>query len=99
MGWFQRLSDGLGKTRHVVQQSLDRFLGRTPDQELLEELESSLLAADLGARVVDRLMRKINEETRGVEAKTTEGLQGVLSRTLYGILKPVAEVTLDRLIT
>ncbi|MBX3349936.1 MAG: signal recognition particle receptor subunit alpha, partial [Nitrospira sp.] len=99
MGWFQRLSDGLGKTRHVVQQSLDRFLGRTPDQELLEDLESSLLAADLGARVVDRLMRKINEETRGAEAKTTEGLQGVLSRTLYGILKPVAEVTLDRLIT
>lgn len=99
MGWFQRLSDGLGKTRDVVQQSLDRFLGRTPDQELLEDLESSLLAADLGARVVDRLMRKINEETRGAEAKTTEGLQGVLSRTLYGILKPVAEVTLDRLIT
>jgi fused signal recognition particle receptor len=99
MGWFQRLSSGLGKTRHVVQQSLDRFLGRTPDQELLEDLESSLLTADLGARVVDRLMRKVNEESRGAEAQTTEGLQGVLSRELYGILKPVADVTLDRLIT
>jgi fused signal recognition particle receptor len=83
----------------VVQQSLDRFLGRTPDQELLEDLESSLLTADLGARVVDRLMRKVNEESRGAEAQTTEGLQGVLSRELYGILKPVADVTLDRLIT
>lgn len=98
MGWFQRLSDGLGKTRNVVQQSLDRFLGRTPDQELLDDLEASLLAADLGARVVERLMRQVNEETRGAEAKTTEGLQHVLSRTLYGILKPVADVTLDRLI-
>ncbi|MBL8076029.1 MAG: signal recognition particle-docking protein FtsY [Nitrospira sp.] len=99
MGWFQRLSDGLGKTRHVVQQSLDRLLGRTPDQELLEDLEAALLSADLGARVVDRLMRKVNEETRGAEGKTSEGLQDVLSRALYGILKPVADVTLDRLIT
>lgn len=99
MGWFQRLSDGLGKTRHVVQQSLDRFLGCTPDQELLEDLEAALLASDLGARVVDRLMRKVNEETRGAEAKTSEGLQAVLSRTLYGILKSVADVPLDRLIT
>lgn len=98
MGWFQRLSDGLGKTRHVVQQSLDRLLGRTPDQELLEDLEAALLSADLGARVVDRLMRKVNEETRGAEGKTSEGLQDVLSRALYGILKPVADVTLDRLI-
>lgn len=99
MGWFQRLSDGLGKTRHVVQQSLDRLLGRTPDQELLEDLEAALLSADLGARVVDRLMRKVNEETRGAEGKTSEGLQDVLSRALYGILKPVADVTLDRLVT
>ena len=25
MGWFQRLSDGLGKTRSAVKQSLDRY--------------------------------------------------------------------------
>ena len=99
MGWFQRLSDGLGKTRSVVQQSLDRFLGRTPDHALLEELETALLAADLGARVVDRLMRKVNEETRGPEAKTSEGLQNVLSRSLYDILKTASGSMLDQLVT
>ncbi len=98
MGWFQRLSEGLGKTRGVVQQSLDRFLGRTPDQALLEELESSLLAADLGARVVDRLIKQVNEETRGVDAQTPEGLRNVLSRSLYGILKTVSCPTLDQLV-
>ena len=36
MGWFQRLSDGLSKTRQVVRQSLDRVLGRTPDPAMLE---------------------------------------------------------------
>jgi fused signal recognition particle receptor len=99
MGWFQRLSEGLGKTRSAVHQSLDRFLGRTPDHALLEDLEAALLAADLGARVVDRLMRRVNEETRGAEAKTSEGLQNVLSRSLYDILKTVSSSTLDQLIT
>ncbi|OQW33783.1 MAG: signal recognition particle-docking protein FtsY [Nitrospira sp. SG-bin1] len=99
MGWFQRLSDGLGKTRHIVQQSLDQFLGRTPNEELLEDLEAALLTADLGARVVDRLIQRVKEETRGAEAKTTEGLQVVLSRTLYGILKTVSGPTIDELVS
>ena len=98
MGWFQRLSEGLGRTRNVVQQSLDRFLGCAPDQELLEDLEAALLTADLGARVVDRLIRQVGEETRGVDATTSEGLQAVLSRSLYDILKTVSGPSFDQLI-
>ncbi len=99
MGWFQRLNEGLGRTRHVVQQSLDRFLGRAPDEELLEDLEAALLAADLGARAVDRLIRQVREETRGADAKTSEGVQNVLSRSLYSILKTVSGPTIDQLVT
>ncbi len=99
MGWFQRLSEGLGRTRNVMQQSLDRFLGHAPDEELLEDLEAALLAADLGASVVDRLMRHVREETRGVDAKTSEGLQNVLSRSLYSILKTVSAPTIDELVS
>ena len=98
MGWFQRLSEGLGRTRNVVQQSLDRFLGRAPDEELLEDLEAALLAADLGARVVDRLMQQVRGETRGADANTSEGLQNVLSRSLYSILKTVTGPSIDQLV-
>jgi fused signal recognition particle receptor len=98
VGWFQRLNEGLGKTRHAVRQSLDRFLGRTPDPALLEELESALLSADLGARVVDRLMLQVNERARGVDAATSHGIQNVLSRTLYDVLKPVSGPSLEQLI-
>lgn len=98
MGWFQRLSDGLGKTRNVMQQSLGRFLGQAPDQEVLEELEAALLHADLGARVVDRLIKQVKEEARGAEVQTPEGVQNVLSRSLYNILKPVSGPTLEQLI-
>lgn len=98
MGWFQRLNEGLGKTRHAVRQSLDRFLGRTPDPALLEELEAALLSADLGARVVDRLMLQVTERARGVDAATSNGIQNVLSRTLYDVLKPVSGPSLEQLI-
>ncbi|MCP9449080.1 MAG: signal recognition particle-docking protein FtsY [Nitrospira sp.] len=98
VGWFQRLQEGLGKTRQAVRQSLDHMLGRTPTPALLEELETSLLGADLGARVVDRLIRRVNEEARGEAASSFRGVQNVLSRALYDILKQVAGPPLLELI-
>ncbi|MCP9470047.1 MAG: signal recognition particle-docking protein FtsY [Nitrospira sp.] len=98
MGWFQRLQEGLGKTRQAVRQSLDHMLGRTPTPALLEELEASLLGADLGARVVDRLIRRVNEEARGEAASSFRGVQNVLSRALYDVLKQVAGPPLLELI-
>jgi fused signal recognition particle receptor len=96
MGWFQRLSEGLSKTRNVVRQSLDRVLGRAPDPVLLEELEAALLGADLGAHVVERLMEQVKEQTRG--AATSDGLQNVLSRSLYGVLIQASGPSLEHLI-
>jgi fused signal recognition particle receptor len=81
-----------------VRQSLDHMLGRTPTPALLEELEASLLGADLGARVVDRLIRRVNEEARGEAASSSQGVQNVLSRALYDVLKQVAGPSLLELI-
>jgi fused signal recognition particle receptor len=74
------------------------MLGRTPTPALLEELEASLLGADLGARVVDRLIRRVNEEARGEAASSSQGVQNVLSRALYDVLKQVAGPSLLELI-
>lgn len=98
MGWFQRLHDGLSKTRFAVRQSLDQFLGRTPEPALLEELEAALLGADLGGRVVDRLMRQVNEQARGEQAATVQALQHVLSRSLYDILAQVSGPSFEQLV-
>ena len=51
MGWLQRLSEGLTKTRDKVLQSVDRLVGRGPSPEVLEDLEASLISADLGIRM------------------------------------------------
>ena len=47
MGWLDRLKEGLGKTRKGVQRSLMQLMGRGLDPEVLEEVEASLLGADV----------------------------------------------------
>ncbi len=93
MGWFDRLTEGLSKTRATVRGSLDRLLGRGPDPATLEELESALLRADLGAKTVDRLMERVRaarltqggavDEVRGIlEAGLLESLQSCEGESL-----------------
>jgi fused signal recognition particle receptor len=50
MSWIDRLKEGLGKTRKGVQRSLMQLMGRGLDPEVLEEVEASLLGADVGVR-------------------------------------------------
>ena len=78
MGLFQRLSDGLSKTRAKVQGSLDRVLRRGPDPATLEELEAELIGADLGVRTVGRLMERLRAQARGVRAGSPEEPSPVL---------------------
>ena len=40
MSWLERLKQGLSKTRNTMKESLDRLVGRGPDPEVLEELET-----------------------------------------------------------
>lgn len=98
MDWFQRLNKGLSKTRSALRQALDRFLGRAPDSSLLEELEETLLQADLGAPVVDRLMQQVKDQVWGAEAGSPEGIRNVLSRTLYDMLREASGPPIEQLI-
>lgn len=86
MGWLQRLSDGLAKTRHAVTGSLDRLLGRAPDPAMLEELEEALLSADLGVRVVEPLMTRIKQDLRGGDASSGARMKDLLRQALLDIL-------------
>ena len=98
MGWLQRLSDGLTKTRDVVRESLDRLLGRAADPALLEEFEAALMASDLGARVVDRVMERLKKQLQGTDASQAGRVQNVLRDTLLDVLTPVQGLPLESLL-
>ena len=98
MGWLQRLSDGLTKTRDVVRGSLDRLLGRAADPVLLEEFEAALMASDLGARVVERVMERLKKQLQGTDASQPGRVHTVLRDTLLDVLTPVQGLSLESLL-
>jgi len=95
MGWLQRLQDGLTKTRKSVQGSFQRLLGAGPDPAVLEEVEEALLGADVGVRVVERLMEQIR--TEGVSTDSDDPLQP-FKDTLLKVFLPIQAEPLETLI-
>ncbi|GAB5453108.1 MAG: signal recognition particle-docking protein FtsY [Halioglobus sp.] len=95
-GFFTRLRRGLGRTSdNLVQGVGNLFLGRKEiDAELLEELESQLLLADVGVDatvdIIDRLTQRVSRK----ELTRPEALQQALQEELLDILRPCEE-TLD----
>jgi fused signal recognition particle receptor len=98
MGWLQRLSDGLTKTRDVVRGSLDQLLGRAADPALLEEFEAALIASDLGTSVVDRVMERLKKQLQGTNASQPSLVHRVLRNTLLDVLTPVQGLSLESLL-
>lgn len=64
MGLFEKLTKGLRRTRQKVQAGLRAVLpiGRKIDEEVLGNLEASMLAADMGPGMVAKLMDLIRKE-------------------------------------
>ncbi|MEE9295057.1 MAG: signal recognition particle receptor subunit alpha, partial [Phycisphaerae bacterium] len=64
MGLFDRLRKGLSRTREKVSSGLATLLprGRKIDDALLDDLETAMLAADMGPSTVAKLMEYIRQE-------------------------------------
>jgi fused signal recognition particle receptor len=98
MGWFQRLSEGLTKTRSVVRGSLDRMLGRAADPILLEEFEAALISSDLGVSVAERVMKRLKQALQGTDGSQAVLVQKALQQTLLDVLAPASGPSLEQLI-
>lgn len=98
MGWMQRLSEGLTKTRSVVRGSLDRLLGRAVDPALLDEFEAALISSDLGVPVAERVIGRLKEALKGTDASQVVHVQNTLRQTLLDVLVPASGPTFEELI-
>ena len=98
MGWFQKLSAGLSKTRDSVTGQLDRLLGRAADPALLDELEVALISADLGLPVVERVMEQLRAQMRGGNFSSAERVRELLRQSILDILLPTQSLSVDQLV-
>ena len=67
-GLFQKIAAGLQKTASALGGGLKALLGRRVDRDLLQELETSLLKADVGVEATEQLVRRVKEAFEGREA-------------------------------
>jgi fused signal recognition particle receptor len=74
------------------------LLGRAADPALLEEFEAALIASDLGARVVDRVMERLKKQLQGTDASQPSQVHTILRDTLLDVLTPVQGLSLESLL-
>lgn len=92
MTWLQRLHAGLEKTRKNVTDSIKRLIRQGPDPQTLEDLEAALLSADVGVRVVERILDRLKSE--GTQSDAMSALREIL----LSILKPVESEPLETIV-
>jgi len=90
-GLFRRLKGKLHKTRHAFAGGVGRLLlGRkTIDDELLEEIETLLLTADVSVPVVQFLMTKLTERLKRKQLADGEAVLNALQEDMAALLLPV----------
>lgn len=87
-GMFARFRVALGRSREALQAGLQRFAGRSDDQEALDALEEVLISADVGVATTERLIEAVRVAARE-GALEGDALQAVLRREMGAILGSV----------
>jgi fused signal recognition particle receptor len=88
-GFFDRLKDGLSKTRKLLLMNVDDvILGEKKiSPELFEELEEVLIAADVGPSFTYELIERMKDEVKRKDLTKADLLRQVLRDTMADILR------------
>ncbi|MEJ2691945.1 MAG: signal recognition particle-docking protein FtsY [Candidatus Thiodiazotropha sp.] len=88
-GLFSRLQERLSRTRHNLTDGLANLvLGRKQiDDDLLEELETLLLTADVGVEATTRIIQELTGRVRRNELSDPNALSQALKQQLLEILR------------
>jgi fused signal recognition particle receptor len=88
--WTDRLRAGLSRTRQQIGGGLSSLFSRRKiDEELLEELEATLLMADCGVEATGHLLKELRLRWKRDKLETADQLQGALAEGLLAILAPL----------
>jgi len=97
-GLFGRLRARLNAGQSLLTRDLAEFVpGRRVDAELLEELETRLLTADVGMPATERILEGLRRRVARKELGDLEALVAALKGAIAEILAPVAQpLVIDR---
>lgn len=88
-GFFTRLKQGLSRTRSGLTGNLSSlFQGKTIDAALLEEIEDTLIMADIGVLATRQIVSDLEQRLSRKELKDSETLNTALRENMAAILQP-----------
>lgn len=88
MGFFDKLKQGLGKTKSSIDEKINNVFSvfRKVDENLLEELEEVLVMSDIGmetsVKIIDELRTKIKKEKIEDEEAVKKALKDIMKEIL-----------------
>ncbi len=95
MGFFDRLKEGLTKTRKGFIEKIETvFIGRTIDDSTLEELEEILIISDVGAYATEEIIKVLKEKVKSGEAKDFGSFKELLKSEMVAILNHAHPIVL-----
>jgi len=91
-GLIGRLSRGLSRTREVLNTDIRDLVGsRKIDDELLEEIETQLLVADVGVEATRAIIEDLTQRVSRKELNDGEALLEALREDMRRLLEPASE--------
>ena len=89
MGFFDRLKKGLSKTRENLTHNIERLIiGYADiDDDLIDELEETLLMADVGVHTTETLIAAVRKGIKQKEIRSPEDLIPFLEKEIVRILE------------
>jgi fused signal recognition particle receptor len=89
--FFQRLKQGLTKSRDSLLKNIGTvFQNRRWDEAALDDVEESLIAADVGIKATDKLMEALRRQAPNGNGELAEEMTARLQAAMVQILQPSA---------
>ncbi|MGN1352189.1 MAG: signal recognition particle-docking protein FtsY [Clostridia bacterium] len=88
MGFFNKLKEGLGKTRNNFNDKINDVFSsfRKVDEDLLEELEEILIMSDIGFETANNIITKLRERIKKEKISDAEEIKKALKEEMKAIL-------------
>ena len=95
MGFFDRLKKGLAKTRETFTNKIEKLIiGYADiDDDLLDELEETLIMSDVGVKTTERLMADVRKGIKKKDINMPEDLKPFLAEKISEILSTGSDET------